>query len=108
MRDWRKIKRNTKRKRAGCLNRYEFAYTGRNAVNTALTTFKKVAPSLIETTTNQVDKVADKNNKTNHISGWKRIRENCPKNIKTANWWTIQNTFSFVKKFWTGKNIIRP
>ena len=73
MRDWRKIKRNTKRKRAGCLNRYEFAYTGRNVVNTALTTFKKVAPSLMETATNQVDKAADKNDKTSHISGGKEF-----------------------------------
>ena len=76
MRDWRKIKRNTKRKRAGCLNRYEFAYTGRNAVNTALTTFKKVAPSLIETTTNQVDK------KCNSIFAWTETKTIVKKIVK--------------------------
>ena len=39
-------------KRGRWLNRYGFAYTGRDTVNIGLATFKEIAPSLIETTIN--------------------------------------------------------
>ena len=44
----------------GGLNRYDFAYAGRDIINKRITSFKRITPSLIKASTNKVDRVAEK------------------------------------------------
>ena len=48
-------KRKNKRQYGGFLNRYDFAYAGRDTVNQAA----KVAPEIIKAATNDVNKIAE-------------------------------------------------
>ena len=47
-------KRKPQRQRGGFLNRYEFAYAGRDVVNQV----GKIAPNIINQTTGQINKIA--------------------------------------------------
>ena len=42
------------------LNRYSFAFALQDTTNTGLVTFKRIAPSLVKNTANQVDLVAER------------------------------------------------
>ena len=55
-----RYKRHRRRQRHGFLNRYNFAYAGRDAINTAMTQLNAMVPKLINQTTNQVDQIAQK------------------------------------------------
>ena len=55
-----KKKRQKNKQREGWLSRYDFAYAGQDTVSTGLNTVIKIAPRIIQNTTNQVDKVAKK------------------------------------------------
>lgn len=55
----RKLKE--KKTRGDWLNGYDFAYPRKDIVNSGLIRFKITAPSLIETSTNQVERAAEKN-----------------------------------------------
>ena len=50
-------KRQRRRQRGGFLNRYDFAYASQDTINTGITTFKQMAPALIENAGNKIDKV---------------------------------------------------
>lgn len=54
----RKLKE--KKTRGDWLNGYDFAYPRKDIVNSGLIRFKITAPSLIETSTNQVERAAEK------------------------------------------------
>ena len=54
------LKREAKNKKEAWLNRYDFAYAGRDSVNTHLNTLKSIAPGLIQYATNQIYKVVEK------------------------------------------------
>lgn len=49
-----------KRQKGGFKNRYNFAYTGGDTADAVLITLKKIAPTLIETAANEIEKVAKK------------------------------------------------
>ena len=53
-------KRRKKRQRSECLNQYDFAYAGRDTVNTAMKNLDRMAPKIIEEATSQVDQIAQK------------------------------------------------
>ena len=56
-------KRKSKRQYGGFLNRYDFAYVGRDTVNQAA----KVAPDIIKAATNDANKIAEQLlNQSNH------------------------------------------
>lgn len=53
---WKKTKtRKCRRQHGGFLNRYDFAYTGRDTVNQAA----KVAPGVIKAATDDINKIAE-------------------------------------------------
>ena len=61
MRQSRRKKRKRKRKRkqkGGWLNRYDFAYAGRDSVNQAAYHMKKIAPNLIRQSSKELDAIA--------------------------------------------------
>lgn len=47
--------------------RYDFAYAGRDTVNTGLVTFSKMAPALINKASYQIDKTAKRRSYPNRI-----------------------------------------
>ena len=77
------------------VDEYDLSHVGRDTVNTGISTFKKIAPSLcsLKTAANQADRAAEKKNTAGNNSmrkiNWKR----CTKNNKTGKWRTVQNTF---------------
>ena len=77
--------RKRKRQRRGWLNRYDFAYTGRDAVNQAA----KVAPGVIEQATNDIDQmVKNRLNQAINIEG-PEIERVLPKTLRGA----IENVY---------------
>ena len=56
----RKRKTRKRRQKGVFLNRYDFAYAGRDTINTGLNAFKRFVPSLIENTRNEIYKVTEK------------------------------------------------
>lgn len=53
-------KSKREKQRGGWLNEYDFAYPGMDIVNSGLTRFKRIAPSLIQTATKQLHTVTEK------------------------------------------------
>ena len=68
----RKLKRK-KTQKGGWLNRYDFAYAGRDSVNQAAYHMKKIAPNLIRQSSKELDAIASRrinqltNNTANEI-----------------------------------------
>ena len=56
----RKRKTRKRRQKGVFLNRYDFAYAGRDTINTGLNAFKRFVPSLIENARNEMYKVTEK------------------------------------------------
>ena len=85
--DWEKNGRTTSKKRktslrqtGGFLNRYDFAYAGRDVVNQA----GKVAPNLINQATGEINKIAQQRIDQVIRSGGAEIERVAPKIIKGA------------------------
>ena len=85
--DWEKNGRTTSKKRktslrqtGGFLNRYDFAYAGRDVVNQA----GKVAPKLINQATGEINKIAQQRIDQVIRSGGAEIERVAPKIIKGA------------------------
>ena len=85
--DWEKNGRTTSKKRktslrqtGGFLNRYDFAYAGRDVVNQA----GKVAPNLINQATGEINKIAQQRIDQVIRSGGAEIEWVAPKIIKGA------------------------
>ena len=85
--DWEKNGRTTSKKRktslrqtGGFLNRYDFAYAGRDVVNQA----GKVAPKLINQATGEINKIAQQRIDQVIRSGGAEIEWVAPKIIKGA------------------------
>ena len=53
-----RYKRRKKRQRGSFLNRYNFAFAGRDVVNTAIKGLDAIAPKITKQVINQVDQIA--------------------------------------------------
>ena len=58
----------------GFLNRYDFAYTGRDTVNQAVKGLDKLAPKVADQASKEIDKIVEA-----------RIRQVCATNYSTSN-----------------------
>lgn len=96
MRKWkRKVTcQKTKRQTGRFLNRYDFAYAGRDTVNQAA----EVAPDVIKTTTNKINNIAQQ--RTNQIISQEGKEIECvlPKIFRGA----VEDVYlaPFSRKFW--------
>ena len=73
-------KRKNKRQYEGFLNRYDFAYAGRDTVNQAA----KVAPEIIKAATNDVNKIAEQRINQIISQGGKELERVVPKILRGA------------------------
>ena len=73
-------KRKNKRQYGGFLNRYDFAYAGRDTVNQAA----KVAPEIIKAATNDVNKIAEQRINQIISQGDKELERVAPKILRGA------------------------
>ena len=83
--------RRRKHQRGGLLNRYDFAYAGRDIVNQAMKGLVGLAPKIITQATGQVDQIAQ---------GGQQVEKIAPKIIKSAIEEVYKTPFRLVGKFW--------
>ena len=79
-----KYKRRKRRQRGGFLSRYDFAYAGRDMVNTAMKNLNAMKPKIIKHTTNQVDQIAQRCIQQIISQGGQQVEKIAPKIIKRA------------------------
>ena len=83
--------RRRNHQRGGLLNRYDFAYAGRDTVNQAMKGLVGLAPKIITQATGQVDQIAQ---------GGQQVEKIAPKIIKSAIEEVYKTPFRLVGKFW--------
>ena len=83
--------RRRNHQRGGLLNRYDFAYAGRDTVNQAMKGLVGLAPKIITQATGQVDQIAQ---------GGQQVEKIAPKIIKSAIEEIYKTPFRLVGKFW--------
>ena len=76
----RRTNRGSKRQRGGFLNRYDFAYAGRDTVNQAA----KVAPSIIKAAADDFNKIAEQQINQIISKGGTEVERVLPKILKGA------------------------
>ena len=106
MRQSRRKKRKRKRKRkqkGGWLNRYDFAYAGRDSVNQAAYHMKKIAPNLIRQSSKELDAIASRriNQLTNNTAN--EIKRIAPGLIRGAIEEVYKTPFRLLGNFGTNK-----
>ena len=85
----RQIRRRRRRKqRGGFLNRYDFAYAGRDTVNTAMKNAERITPQIMKQFSDQVNQVA-KNSGQQRVQqiidqGGQKVEKLAPKIIRDA------------------------
>ena len=87
----KKIKKKRKRKRkqkqkqkGGWLNRYDFAYAGRDAANTGVNAFNRIVPGLMKKTSTEVDLVTEKRIRQFIQEGGREVERVAPIIIKNT------------------------
>ena len=95
-----RIKRQQK---GGFLNRYDFAYTGRDTINQAFKNLNKTAPKLISQTSKEVDKIVEARKRQLINDGGQQIQKNCTKNHTWSYGGHIQNTIQIAREIWETK-----
>ena len=83
--------RRRNHQRGGLLNRYDFAYAGRDTVNQAMKGLVGLAPKIITQATGQVDQIAQ---------GGQQVEKIAPKIIKSTIEEVYKTPFRLVGKFW--------
>ena len=98
----RKLKRKKKQK-GGWLNRYDFAYAGRDSVNQAAYHMKKIAPNLIRQSSKELDAIASHriNKLTNNTAN--EIKRIAPGLIRGAIEEVYKTPFRLLGNFGTNK-----
>ena len=83
--------RRKKHQRGRFLNRYDFAYAGRDTVNQAVKGLVALAPKIITQATGQFDQIAQ---------GGQQVEKIAPKIIKSAIEEVYKTPFRLVGKIW--------
>ena len=92
---WKTNRRRTKRRTGEFLNRYDFAYAGRDTVNQAA----KVAPGIIKGATNEINNIAQQRINQIISQGGKEIEHVLPKVLRGAIEDIYQTPFSLLGNF---------
>ena len=85
--------------RGGFLNRYDFAYAGRDTVNQALKNLNNTAPKLISQTSKEVDKIAEARISQVVKDDGKQIQKIAPQIISGATEDVYKTPFRLLGKF---------
>ena len=79
-----KKRRYNRRQYGGFLNRYDFAYAGRDTVNQAMKGLDSLAPKLISQALNEIDKIPEARIKQVINDSGQQIQKSAPKIIRGA------------------------
>lgn len=88
--------RRRRKQRGGFLNRYDFAYAGRDVVNQA----GKIAPELINQATGQINKIAQDRIDQIVRSGGAEVERLVPKIIRDTIEEVYKRTIQIIRKLW--------
>ena len=91
--------RAKRQQRGGFLNRYDFAYTGRDTVNQALKNLNNTAPKLINQTSKEVDKIEEARIRQVINDGGQQIQNIAPQIIRGAIKDIYRTPFRLLGKF---------
>ena len=91
-----RIKRQQK---GGFLNRYDFAYAGRDTINQAFKNLNKTAPKLISQTSKEVDKIVEARKRRLINDGGQQIQKIAPQIIHGAMEDIYRTPFRLLGKF---------
>lgn len=81
------------------LNRYYFAYAGRDTANTAILSLNRITPGLIKKTGSQIDQVAQRRIQQAINQGGKEIERVAPRLIKGGIKEFYKNRFRLLGQF---------
>ena len=95
MRRQKKIGRKRKRQAGGFLNRYDFAYAGRDTVNQVA----KVAPGVIRAAANDINNIAQERINQIISQGGKEVERVLPKILRGAIEDVYQTSFRLLGNF---------
>ena len=91
----RHIHQKRKRQTGGFLNRYDFAFAGRDTINQAA----KVAPGVIKPATNDIDRIVKERINQVTSQGGKEIERVLPKILRKATEYVYQKLFRLLINF---------
>ena len=94
-----KEEKKKRRQKGGFLNRYDFAYAGRNVVNQAFKNLDKTAPALIQSLKGELNDVLQQRIRQVIIEGGSQLKEVGPQLLKGAIEDTYKTPFRLVENF---------
>ena len=94
-----KEEKKKQRQKGGFLNRYDFAYAGRNVVNQAFKNLDKTAPALIQSLKGELNDVLQQRIHQVIIEGGSQLKEVGPQLLKGAIEDTYKTPFRLVGNF---------